>query len=161
MRSLAVVAVVMLLGCGTKTGGHDMSGAGRDLAGVSATADLMSLPAGDMIHPRAGISCGSQQCGASSQYCCTGDEGVTGTCNNTNNLNCADLFFYCDGPEDCPPALGECCIVNGSANCVTPGECAQMQGNLLCHDGTQCEGTGNCCPAPKGPYALCLAQACP
>ena len=156
-----VVVMLALAGCGKAppaTGATDLASGvvSRDLA---VAHDLATAATGDMVHPRAGISCGSEQCAASAQYCCTGDSGKSGTCDAVNMFNCAHTYFFCDGPEDCPPALGECCFANGSATCVTPGQCAQMAGKLMCHVDGDCQGL-RCCEAPASPYELCLSPAC-
>lgn len=145
----------------TPSGNNNLAagGGGSGGSGGGGAADL-AVATGDMVHPLAGISCGNKQCGASAQYCCTADKGNSGVCNATNDFNCASVYFFCDGPEDCPPALGECCVVNGNASCGTPGNCAQMNGSLMCHKVADCAPGQSCCSAPKSPYALCLAQ-CP
>jgi hypothetical protein len=149
---------------GSGGGGSAGSGGGGSAgSGGGGGARDLATATTDMVHPRAGISCGTQQCSASAQYCCTSDKGATGTCNASNNFSCAAVYFFCDGPEDCPPALAECCVVSGSATCVSRGQCTQMSGTLMCHDGNDCGGASStsCCPAPKSPYALCLGGACP
>jgi hypothetical protein len=157
------IFVVMLLvaGCGKGSSSGDGGGGTHDL---TLPSDLAQAT-GDMVHPLAGITCGNMQCAATAQYCCTADSGDTGTCDAVNDFNCTHTFFYCDGPEDCPPALGECCVENGSASCMTPGNCATMGGTLMCHKLSDCASeTGTkCCPntSVKGsPYELCLASTC-
>jgi hypothetical protein len=162
-----VVILLAVAGCARNpapAGAPDLArsggGSGGSGGGGGGAVHDMALATGDMVHPLTGISCGNMQCIATAQYCCTGDKGVTGTCYASNQFSCAQTYFFCDGPEDCPPALPECCITNGAANCVGTGECAANMGSLMCHVAADCSGA-NCCNAKGSPYSLCLTQPCP
>jgi hypothetical protein len=147
------LALACLVACGCSTG----STAPRD---GGATGDLAGA---DLAHGLAGVACGAASCLTFSEFCCTADRGVTGTCDQTSNPSCGDTLFLCDGPEDCPPASPECCVSGGEAQCRPFGECATLgvEYAILCHGQPAC-GTGNCCPAPNGsPYSICFATLCP
>jgi hypothetical protein len=152
---LHALAVVLVGGCavagcsGTAGGGGDDGGA-PDLAG----ADL---------GPRstAGIACGASACYVDAQLCCTGDSGKSGTCDPVQAGTCGHAEFFCDGPEDCPPAEPICCVRNGIARCQSAGACAAPDA-VMCHVVGDCATGQACCGAPGGsPYALCLSSACP
>ncbi len=149
----AVVAVLGILalalvaaGCGG--GAPD---APPDLAG----------PAPDLLpRPTAGIACGPSTCFVDAQLCCTSDSGASGTCDFVQAGTCGHSEFFCDGPEDCPPAMAACCVLNGFAQCGSIADCGA--GKRMCHKTADCATGESCCPAPGGsPYALCLQTACP
>lgn len=165
-RALAPLAVSLLLlspGCGDDaTGVGDLAGIrvdGGDLA--SSSLDLLaSEDAGVVL----GIACGDTPCAANAQWCCTSTQGKTGTCGFGPPADCGSALFYCDGPEDCPPAEPYCCVQNGVASCgsaVCPGT---IQGGIaMCHTNADCAkvGLNACCPSTTGgPYRLCL-MSCP
>jgi hypothetical protein len=127
---------------------------------LSSAPDLATrdLSHGDLARSIAGIACGTTPCAVFAQFCCTGSNGVTGTCVPANATSCGAAEFDCDGPEDCPPADPVCCVENGLAQCKA--DCFGATVAIMCHDDSTC-GTSKCCPAPNGsPYALCLAS-CP
>jgi hypothetical protein len=145
----AAFAAILLCACSTSPG---------------TTSDLASPPSQDLatgapdlsMRPTSGIACGPNQCASMGQYCCTGDNGVTGDCTPIPTQNCAKSTFYCDGPEDCAPAEPVCCVSGGVSQCTTSGACAmKTNGTAMCHTTADCGGA-TCCPAPTGPYALCL-----
>src|SRR5579863_4293270 len=109
MRILVLALVLASSSCSSSTA-KDMAGGGfgggsGGSGGSGAPGDLKTGPTSDMIHPLMGVSCGNMQCADSAQYCCTSDNGASGTCNDDNDFNCGGYFFNCDGPEDCPPGL--------------------------------------------------------
>jgi len=141
----ALVAI-LLCACGTSPGGaSDLATGGADLA----------MPAADLL-PRStiGIACGANACGAMAAYCCTGDNGATGDCTPVPKQTCGKSEFFCDGPEDCPPADPICCVSSGIAQCAS--SCSAPD-EVMCHTATDCGG-GACCGAPGGVYALCLSH---
>jgi hypothetical protein len=147
-----VVVAVLLVGC---TSGPSST---RDMI---APPDLTTLPPDLAPRPTAGIACGPNQCAAGVELCCTSDRGVTGMCQRANMPSCGSAEFLCDAPDDCPPAMHECCVMGGFANCYQTGVCAQNGGTLMCNTVVDCPAAMNCCPAPNGsPYKLCLTT-CP
>jgi hypothetical protein len=125
--------------------GSDLSTASGDLA---VSYDLA---------PRTtrGIACGANACLTMAQYCCTGDNGVSGSCMAIPQTSCGASEFLCDGPEDCPPADPICCVSSGIAQCTS--SCLSPS-TPMCHTAGDCGGLA-CCPAPSGsPYALCLGS---
>ena len=155
MRRVVVALVVVLAACSSSApGGGDGGGGG--------TVDLASAGPPDLL-PRStsGIACGAIACTQMAQFCCTGDSGATGTCQQTQNPMCGLAEFQCDGPEDCAPAEHECCVEGGLAACRTPGYCVQRatmtQASLMCHSNNDCPTGQQCIAAPNGsPYALCI-----
>ena len=111
-----------------------------------------------------GIACGDTPCAANAQFCCTSNQGKTGLCGfGDQAATCGSALFYCDGPEDCPPAEPYCCVSNGSALC-NQGMCAgtAQAGYAMCHTTPDCKGTGPCCASTSGtPYRLCIPTGCP
>jgi hypothetical protein len=94
-------------------------------AAVVADMPIADLSMPDLVPPRdlsmpdfSGVSCGSMTCGASQSCCIMGDGagGFTAMCMPTGTCDTdAGGTLVCDGPEDCPAAMNECCIgVNGS-----------------------------------------------
>ncbi|HEX4462553.1 MAG TPA: hypothetical protein VIA18_31465 [Polyangia bacterium] len=143
--------------CGGSSGGGGNSGGG----GASGAADL-ALGAADMTRSTAGIACGpSTACTNETQACCSGDNGVTGTCAQSTAA-CATDAYHCDGPEDCEPFLPECCLQGSTAGggavsqCQSSGYCAmQSTGQLMCHVDKDCGTTLKCCAVSGSPYAFC------
>jgi hypothetical protein len=156
---LFTVALMSLSACGGgATPAHDLSIA--DLAGdASPAVDL----AGDLAMSTIGIACGTTPCAATAQFCCTSDNGLTGTCGNGVASSCGASTIYCDGPEDCFPAQPYCCALNGTATCSSTA-CGGTQdtGYALCHSAKDCAASGApCCPSPNGGrYALCVPTGC-
>jgi hypothetical protein len=125
--------------------------------------DMASGPPDLLPRGTAGIACGANTCTTMVQFCCSSTSGATGDCQQIQQPMCGNTSFRCDGPEDCPPAEGECCVESGLAECRTPGYCAQRAlsttAYLMCHTTADCGSTSLVCkPAPNGsPYGLCLA----
>jgi hypothetical protein len=156
MLPARVWLLALLVGCGGPAAGRD-----QGLIDAAPAADLTM--AADLA-TTVGIRCGMNICATMAQFCCTSDNGLTGTCAQAPNGSCgAASEFHCDGPEDCPPAEPECCASSGLSMCRAVGVCAALgsPGYLMCHDSSTCAGL-SCCPAPGGsPYALCLSPPCP
>ena len=153
MRWLVFAMMMTISSCGVTTPRGD-GGAARDLA--IAPDDLAR-------RATLGISCGlSTMCTPTSQFCCTDDDGATGSC-ALNGAPCASIAFHCDGPEDCAPFLPECCMQGSSAGgggiaqCQTSGYCATAAtGQLMCHVDKDCGTTLKCCAGPgNSPYGFC------
>lgn len=149
---------------GTDGGGlADLATAPGDLAGADAAAqDLggsFNADAGTIV----GIACGDTPCAANAQYCCTSNQGITGFCGFGAGAECGSALFYCDGPEDCPPAEPSCCVTNGTGQCRVNACPGTIQGGYaMCHTTPDCKGNGVCCASKTGsPYRLCLPSPCP
>jgi hypothetical protein len=156
MRALAIL--FLLYGCGGSSSSRsDAAIADAALSGV----DQSMAPDLATTQTTAGISCGTTPCAANAQFCCTSDSGKTGMCGQGDDAaTCDGSRFYCDGPEDCPPALPECCITDGVANCIDTACKSQAEGGgKLCHFSSECVGQV-CCSSTETPYELCL-DACP
>jgi hypothetical protein len=156
MRGLVVVlSVVAAAACSNapKGGGDGGGGSGGAL-------DLSTSGPPDLTpRPTAGIACGANTCTTQQQLCCTHDNGATGDCQLVSNPSCGASEFLCDGPEDCPPAMPECCVINGYASCYQAGVCGSNNATFMCHTTADCTrfvATGTCQNAPNSPYALCL-----
>jgi len=172
---LSVAGVSLLgAGCGTPTSTDDLGGVddfdlsvipGADLSGggdgsvASDLSGMFNFDAGTIV----GIACGNTPCAANAQYCCTSNQGKTGMCGFGAGAECGSALFYCDGPEDCPPAESFCCVANGTGQCrsnACPGTI--MGGYAMCHTTPDCKGAGTCCASKTGsPYSLCLPDPCP
>ena len=162
LGSVVLAAALTVVGCGGSKGPHADLSVAADLA----TSDAMAPPdmtMGDFAMTTVGIACGTTPCIATAQYCCTDDDGATGSCGFGQATNCGAGVFYCDGPEDCPPVSPFCCAVGGTAVCGG-SECGGTveTGFGLCHTAADCanNGGGPCCPSPMGKYALCIPTGC-
>ena len=158
MRSVVLALALVGAACSSspKPGGDGGSG------GAGGVADLAASGPPDLA-PRStnGIACGAIACTTMLQFCCSADSGRTGDCQQTQNPMCGTTSFYCDGPEDCPPADKECCAEAGIGQCRTPGYCANRamttQAYLMCHVTADCPQGLLCRSDPSGgPYSLCL-----
>lgn len=157
-----LLALLVVAGCGgAATGGDaatplDLSAAPDQAA--PATMDASTFDAS----PVRGIACGDTPCAANAQYCCTSNQGKTGLCGFGNEATCGSALFYCDGPEDCPPAEPYCCVVNGTAQCKQSMCAGTIEaGFAMCHNVNDCMGSGPCCGSTSGsPYRLCLPAGC-
>jgi hypothetical protein len=153
-------SVFALSACGGGAGKAQDLATSSDLAGDASPAVDLS---GDLAMSTIGIACGSTPCTAAAQFCCTGDNGLTGSCGNGVASSCGASVIYCDGPEDCPPAEPHCCALNGTAQCGGSA-CGGTQdtGYALCHTANDCGAPGvPCCPSPNnGRYALCVPAGC-
>lgn len=162
MRWLAFAALFLASACGGSKSGSDGGGAG---GGSSGGGDLASTSS-DMARSIAGIACGpTSACITSAQLCCSSDSGKSGDCEMTTAGTCTAATFYCDGPEDCPPALHECCfqastaVGGGASQCQSSGYCAtQVSGQLMCHADADCGAMRKCCPTSGSPYAFCKSS---
>ncbi|HEX8951369.1 MAG TPA: hypothetical protein VF945_05965 [Polyangia bacterium] len=156
-RFVVALAIVVAASCSSapKGGGDGGGGAGGSAVDMTAGGPPDLTP-----RPTAGIACGANTCITTLELCCTGDNGATGDCQKVQNPTCGASEFLCDGPEDCPPAMPECCVSNGYAACRQSGVCATITGaKFMCHttaDCTQFVATGICRNATNSPYALCL-----
>lgn len=162
---LVLGLAVGLGGCGGGSGTDDLGSAGLDLSAASDLgAGLKDMTTGtDDIGIVIGIACGDTPCAANAQYCCTSNQGKTGLCGFGAATDCASSVFYCDGPEDCPPAEHYCCVVNGVAQCGNTACAGTVLGGFgMCHTNTDCAVVGGtCCSSSSGgPYRLCLPNGC-
>lgn len=155
------------LGCGDDgtSSSKDLSATAGDLAGHGEMSmppiDLLS-PGGDAGGTVIGIACGTTPCAANAQFCCTADQGKNGLC-GYDASTCGSALFYCDGPEDCPPADPYCCVLNGVGQCGNNACGGTIQyGFGMCHTTTDCANVGGTCCASSGggPYKLCLPNGC-
>jgi hypothetical protein len=157
-------AVLMpLAACGGGGKAGDLAVASFDLSSDATTPVDLTIN-GDAAMSTVGIACGTTPCAANAQYCCTDDEGKTGTCGFGSSVSCGASVFYCDGPEDCPPAEHNCCVQNGASQCgSSPCGNSNDTGYALCHTDADCSAiVGDvCCPSPTlGRYSLCLPGSC-
>jgi hypothetical protein len=156
--SFALAFAVVAMACSkAPPGGGDGGGGG----GGSGAADMTMVGPPDLSpRPIAGIACGVNTCTTNLELCCTSDNGATGVCQQIQNSSCGSSVFLCDGSEDCPPAMPECCVVGGYATCGQPGTCASKQNaRVMCHDTSECQPGEQCLGAPSSPYSLCLTPS--
>jgi hypothetical protein len=154
MRRLVFLAVVALsFGCSRGTTG---AGGGPDFGFTLDLAMIADLAPRSTV----GIACGATACAAQAQNCCSADVGQTGSCVPAN-MSCPanNATFGCDGPEDCPPFMPQCCFTGTVSSCQDTGAC--QSGVLLCHADKDCTSPAHCCPVPHSPYGQCSSVPCP
>jgi hypothetical protein len=156
------LALMIVAGCSNGTSGSkDMGAGGLDLAGFP----LDMARSGDMARTTVGIACGpTTACVAQAEECCSANVGKSGTCQSISGPCSGTNFTYqCDGPEDCPPAMKECCLVStGASLCQDPGYCANHSGAArMCHFDSDCGSPEHCCAVPNSPYGQCSSIPCP
>lgn len=152
------VALGLLASCGGGSSGKaDLATSTAD----AATADLAQASSPDLAQVT-GIACGDTPCAANAQFCCTSTRGTTGTCGFGNDAaSCGGSLFYCDGPEDCPPAEPSCCFSTPAAVCQASACPGTTNGGLtLCHVDKDCNAGQLCCGSASSPYKLCLNAGC-
>jgi hypothetical protein len=160
MRCVVFALALVAAACSSNPKSSSGDGGGG-AAGSGGGSDMASAPRPDL--GIAGIACGNVACTTTVQFCCSGDSGKSGDCEQTQNPTCAAAQFHCDGPEDCEPANPICCVEGGIAACRPGGYCESKASTthaaIMCHSVADCPGGYTCVGAPNGsPYALCLIQ---
>ena len=159
--SRVVVFLALLAACGGGSAGKADLAVSSPSDAAFAAADLsQSLP--QDLAPVTGIACGTTPCAANAQFCCTSTRGTTGMCGfGSDASNCKGSLFYCDGPEDCPPAEPVCCFSTPAAICQASACPGTTSGGLtLCHADKECNSGQVCCGSSTSPYKLCLNPGC-
>ena len=150
------------------TAGCGGSSSTPDASDAATAPDLARAPDLATSTATVGITCGSTTCTAMTQFCCTYDSGLTGTCGTGNDAASCDTagtgeLLYCDGPEDCPSDSPYCCYNSNDSHVAVCGaaKCGgtEFTGYELCHASADCDGV-SCCSSPNTPYELCL-PSCP
>jgi hypothetical protein len=148
MRNLAMVALLVLVGCGSKTSGDNDAATGD--GGGGGTDDAAQPDAST-----AGITCGTMTC-TTGMDCCITFANPMYEC-IAGGSRCQGISQACDGPEDC--TMGErCCGATGGGDiaCQPGGMCRE-----LCHTPADCSMPNSmCCTAMFFDYSYC-AQFCP
>jgi len=154
-------------------GGADLS-ASTDL---SASGDLSGPKPADLAGVDfAGVSCGSMTCGAGSVCCIVPDfdnQTATSMCQSGSTCGDGGIPAVCDGPEDCTPAMSQCCIdlalsgmmsVSGGASCTAscPASVVTENGGSiktrLCHGAADCTNYSGTAPiVGNAPFDRCCA----
>jgi hypothetical protein len=181
MRTCHILLLVGSLGCGSEAAMTPSSDAGLlDRVTADGTVDVATHvdssrdsmteastdggaptdAAAEEREPTATVACGNVECGLNDAgerlYCCTSDQGVTGTCEFATACS-GGGDFYCGGAENC--VVGAlCCLIPGATQCV-PGGCSTYP--VVCHTSDECDG-GVCCPLANGSsFSTCGSGPCP
>ena len=179
MRTTLLACALCAVACSDETPMMDMTVIDM------AMPDLIPPP--DQAMQPTTVSCGSAECDQNNgQICCvTGMQGsLMSMCSTqsacTSNMGSA---FACDGPEDCPSSMSNCCVTvsgtmgdpdagttttgAGGASCTgmcppsatyDSGTKAFTAHSKLCHYRSDCKGYSGTTPLGSASFDLCCSD---
>lgn len=117
----------------------------------------MIIDAGPPGDARPGVTCRNMLCD-NDQYCCIDYDEETRTqiayCpGDGTSTSACDVWYDCDGPEDCP---GRACCADLTIECAPDGQPDCGSYRTVCHADSDCSGGLSCCPTPTGFVRECL-----